>query len=535
MATATREISGSNTGSLGVTVVQRDNATAVPTLAIYAQVGAGQWSLLFYGALAAPASGSGRGTRAVKVADWPGATTYRAIVTTGDSDPLDVVLSYGRLDGVEAGAFTPGPSGSTPSGGGGGPSSTAWVDGATGNDLTGTVGDSSKPFRTIQAAMTAACHFNNHGTVNIAAGSYTEAVVINAASGATPCVNVTLIANGNVDWLSPGSANLTVYASDINGVLGLQGLRILGPFKFIRSDGDTAVLIQGYPVSSPGQSSCTTLNPLVIQGATFQSCRWSVRYLGRVEMDVLDQSSSLDNLLDTCNGGFIAGTVRGVLHVHNAATHFAEGRSAIFYQSKMAGVTVRGQPYIVSLPGWFNAGDFVSDGSLTTYVGFSAYYAPRFDLSGRTDRVNLVFPADDSFAVSSLVCPDLSIGLSFLVSKASGPASNFDLRGCHFLATCTSVGVGFRCNGNLRGSGVDPTTISTASDGTVEVDSFAFTAGLLNTPSTSPFPFHLKAGATYQITVQAPTLITVGAADGFGVELTSSVSTGNFPARCTLD
>jgi len=107
MATKTVTISG-NPGTLGVTLVQPDNSTVDVDLKIYVQTGKVQ-SLLSSETIAHPASGAGFGTRAVKVAAWPGATTYQVVATTSSNEALDVVLSLGTLDGVQAGAFSPGP------------------------------------------------------------------------------------------------------------------------------------------------------------------------------------------------------------------------------------------------------------------------------------------------------------------------------------------------------------------------------------------------------------------------------------------
>lgn len=115
------------------------------------------------------------------------------------------------------------------SGGGGGTNvlyaNVAWVDAVNGNDLTGVIGDFTKPFATAQQATNTANSFGftstNRGLIYVRRGTYTDTPILSANIDTYCEPGVVYTAGGFVDSTTTGSVGIYGFAKFVQNARAL--------------------------------------------------------------------------------------------------------------------------------------------------------------------------------------------------------------------------------------------------------------------------------------------------------------------------
>lgn len=528
-------IVGNPGATLAIGLDEPDGSTVAWVVTVFAQIGEAGYFRAGPPVVTTPPATSGfPGKRLVALAGVPGASSWRvdarpAVISSPGALTLSAAQDLGGVLGV-----TPadGPSGG---GTGGGPATAVWVDGVGGDDATAAAGDVSKPAKTIGKGLALASALGISAVVEVYPATYNEAVAIDV--GTLPLMGVVLAFQGASVWTSPdGTPQLEALSTLIADNAKLQGLQVLGPVTFRRSDNGTAVRVVGASDTTAGHvSACGTDNPLVLDGPTFINCNWRAAFLGNLQSHVTQQGAALANEIRTCSQAHLSGQHLDVTYSYDALEHVAEGRGNTTITGKVGSVALNGAPQLVTDGGLDCAGVAAGLDGLACFNAGSIVKGPAIVIRGRiTGAVDLSFPPDNGFASSSLDCRGADIANGATLRKDSAGLMVVNMQG----VTCLSNAV-FTCNGafmvvDLRGSSVNPVNIATFLNAAVYVDSFSLNVLINAGNPLTLFPFRL-ANDSYTVYAEAPGIYSVPIRSVTDVNVGSATLVGTYPGRITMN
>lgn len=236
--------------------------------------------------------------------------------------------------------------------------STAFVNSANGNDLTGKVGDMSQPFATIQAGVDASA--DNGGVVIVLGGSYTENVQIIKDNFVIKAYGIVL--SGSI-WFR----DCTDAGGDFTGSEITASLQTFPALRFTGTAGNKKTVRGGKWICNIGAGEAVTGNDAFIIGAQFvaTSTSYTIKQLTNSRVILCEATS-------TGGPSLSSGTIFRCSNTFFAFSSFIDtlaGRHAYttqafntFYDCKLQsdGDTIRGESFS-GLQGKFVDCDIISD------------------------------------------------------------------------------------------------------------------------------------------------------------------------------
>lgn len=400
MALVTKVFPCSDEKPVSIGLEQPDGSIVPVDLTIKAKV-AGRVLTLARAVIPAPTSEtpSRGGNRLVAYADVPGASEYVVVAQTVGVEALAVDVAAGIVVpcAMNAPVVYLQPATPVPPVGNTQPSLYAWVAN-NGDDTTAAVGDISKPYRTIGAAVVAARALSpSPVSILVCPGTYPENVVVDAAAGTFG--NLSIVGLGKVKWL--GGILPCLRAFNTGLPLANQNLfnwEISG-IEFRRDDGGNALAVEGAADlgTDPSLFSANT-GGLVLQNCRLPGAAFFFRFAGLIVLDrCVQDGGAVNPTVDTCTAFVVNnGSVQARLNLgYDASQNRGDGRGPYLIKNgaSMGGLTFSGAPNFAD-ERTVTYNDIVLTGLMQCYDVAGQDIAPDISLSGAYSVVNIAMPAE---------------------------------------------------------------------------------------------------------------------------------------------